>query len=108
MVICDSHKKTFEVWCETFGPCFSRSLKERTFGVDDTCPFQCKFIMLIFLEMCILLFQRNTKLKKRGFHTERFSYIVLKKGARDLEGQPWEKYLLRGGKGLKIVTPRKM
>ena len=64
--------------------------------------------MLIFLEMCILLFQRNTKLKKRGFHTERFSYIVLKKGARDLEGQPWEKYLLRGGKGLKIVTPRKM
>ena len=63
---------------------------------------------VFFLTWIVILFQRNTKLKKRGFHTERFSYIVLKKGARDLEGQQWEKYLLRGGKGLKSVTPRKM
>lgn len=39
------------------------------------------------------MFQRNTKLKKRGFHTERFSYIVLKKGARVSEGQRWKNFV---------------
>ena len=38
--------------------------------------------------LCLLLLsQKNTRLKKRGFHTERFSYIVLRKGARGAEGE---------------------
>ena len=61
--------------------------------------------MCIFLTWIVILFQRNTKLKKRGFHTERFSYIVLKKGTRDLEGQQWEKYLLRGGERSQDCDP---
>lgn len=31
--------------------------------------------------------QKNTRLKKYGFHTERFSYIVLRKGQRDPVGK---------------------
>ncbi|KAJ7374597.1 Methyltransferase-like protein 17, mitochondrial [Desmophyllum pertusum] len=37
--------------------------------------------------------QKNTRLKKRGFHTARFSYIVLRKGARDSEEKPWPRVL---------------
>ncbi|KAL9974787.1 hypothetical protein ACROYT_G011870 [Oculina patagonica] len=36
---------------------------------------------------------KNTRLKKRGFHTERFSYIVLRKGARDADEKPWPRVL---------------
>lgn len=55
----------------------------------ETRDHPCNFEQRVQLALC----QRNTKLKKRGFHTERFSYIVLKKGARDLEEKPWPRVL---------------
>lgn len=55
----------------------------------ETRDHPCNFEQRIQLALC----QRNTKLKKRGFHTERFSYIVLKKGARVSEEKPWPRVL---------------
>ncbi|KAK2550969.1 Methyltransferase-like protein 17 [Acropora cervicornis] len=36
---------------------------------------------------------KNTRLKKFGFHTERFSYIVLRKGERNATDKPWPRVL---------------
>lgn len=49
----------------------------------------CNFEQRTQLAFC----QKNTRLKKRGFHTERFSYIVLRKGARGAEEKPWPRVL---------------
>ena len=40
---------------------------------------------LIGSDLCFQ--QKNTRLEKYGFHTERFSYIVLRKGQRDPVGK---------------------
>jgi len=49
----------------------------------------CNFEQRVQLAFC----QKNTRLKKFGFHTERFSYIVLRKGERDLSEKPWPRVL---------------
>lgn len=49
----------------------------------------CNFEQRVQLAFC----QKNTRLKKFGFHTERFSYIVLRKGERNATDKPWPRVL---------------
>ncbi|XP_020897831.1 methyltransferase-like protein 17, mitochondrial [Exaiptasia diaphana] len=41
----------------------------------------------------VLFHTRRTSLKKWGFVTERFSYLVLRKGTRNEEDKPWPRIL---------------
>ncbi|XP_020897830.1 methyltransferase-like protein 17, mitochondrial [Exaiptasia diaphana] len=45
------------------------------------------------LSYCTFCLQRRTSLKKWGFVTERFSYLVLRKGTRNEEDKPWPRIL---------------
>lgn len=49
----------------------------------------CNFEQRVQLAFC----QKNTRLKKFGCYTERFSYIVLRKGDRDSAEKPWPRVL---------------
>ena len=44
-------------------------------------------IVTMFSLLFVCFTKKNTRLKKFGFHTERFSYIVLRKGERDSAGE---------------------
>ncbi|KAM7446109.1 Methyltransferase-like protein 17 [Porites harrisoni] len=55
----------------------------------ETRDHPCNFEQRVQLAFC----QKNTRLKKYGFHTERFSYIVLRKGQRDPVEKAWPRVL---------------
>ncbi|XP_068723173.1 ribosome assembly protein METTL17, mitochondrial-like [Montipora capricornis] len=55
----------------------------------ETRDHPCNFEQRVQLAFC----QKNTRLKKFGFHTERFSYIVLRKGERDITEKQWPRVL---------------